>query len=123
MSAAHFVGRGIEEVLTVGAIVVVHDIVALGELTDKASVQVVKIEVTEAVALAEHDKLAQAEVKMVVEGVYSAKAALELAKKFDVDMPIVQGVNEILFEGKSVEEGITDLMVRERRIENSSLDW
>jgi glycerol-3-phosphate dehydrogenase (NAD(P)+) len=63
------------------------------------------------------------EVKMVVEGVYSAKAALALARQYDVDMPIVQGVNEILFEGKSVEEGITELMIRERRIENSSLDW
>ena len=63
------------------------------------------------------------EVKMVVEGVYSARAALALARQYDVDMPIVQGVNEILFEGKSVEEGITELMIRERRIENSSLDW
>ena len=63
------------------------------------------------------------EVKMVVEGVYSAKAALALARQYDVDMPIVQGVNEILFEGKSVEDGITELMIRERRIENSSLDW
>ncbi len=63
------------------------------------------------------------EVKMVVEGVYSAKAALLLAEKYEVDMPIVKGVNEILFEGKAVGDGITDLMIRERRIENSSLDW
>ena len=63
------------------------------------------------------------EVKMVVEGVYSAKAALELAQKYEVDMPIVQGVNEILFEGKSVEDGIKELMVRERRNENSQVDW
>ena len=63
------------------------------------------------------------EVKMVVEGVYSAKAALALAQKYEVDMPIVQGVNEILFEGKSVGDGITELMIREKRIENSSLDW
>ena len=63
------------------------------------------------------------EVKMVVEGVYSAKAALELARKYEVDMPIVQGVNEILFEGKSVADGVKDLMIREKRIENSSLDW
>ncbi len=63
------------------------------------------------------------EVKMVVEGVYSAKAALKLARKYEVDMPIVQGVNEILFEGKSVEDGIKELMVRERRNENSQVDW
>ncbi len=63
------------------------------------------------------------EVKMVVEGVYSAKAALKLAEKYEVDMPIVQGVNEILFEGKSVGDGIKELMVRERRNENSQVDW
>ncbi len=63
------------------------------------------------------------EVKMVVEGVYSAKAALALAQQYEVDMPLVQGVNEILFEGKSVGDGINDLMTRMRRNENSSLDW
>ena len=66
---------------------------------------------------------AMAEVKMVVEGVYSAKAALKLSEQYEVDMPIVKGVNEILFEGKSVGEGIRELMMRERRRENSSLDW
>ncbi len=68
-------------------------------------------------------KEAMEEVKMVVEGVYSAKAALKLAQKYEVDMPIVQGVNEILFEGKSVGDGIKELMVRERRNENSQVDW
>ncbi len=63
------------------------------------------------------------EVKMVVEGVYSAKAALKLAEKYDVEMPIVKAVNEILFEGKAVKDGITELMIRERRNENSSVDW
>ncbi len=30
------------------------------------------------------------EVKMVVEGVYSAKAALTLSEKYRIDMPIVK---------------------------------
>ncbi|WP_026651140.1 NAD(P)H-dependent glycerol-3-phosphate dehydrogenase [Butyrivibrio proteoclasticus] len=63
------------------------------------------------------------EVKMVVEGVYSAKAALQLAKKYEVDMPIVQEVNEILFEGKKPEDALKELMERDKRIENSSLEW
>ncbi len=37
---------------------------------------------------------------MIVEGVYSAKATLQLAKKYDIDMPIVEEVNQVLFEGK-----------------------
>lgn len=33
------------------------------------------------------------EVQMVVEGVYSAKAALALSKKYNVSMPLVQETN------------------------------
>ena len=42
---------------------------------------------------------AMKEVQMVVEGVYSAKAARALAKKYNVSMPIVEEVNQVLFEG------------------------
>ena len=54
------------------------------------------------------------EVQMVVEGVYSAKAAAKLAKKYDVPMPIVEEVNKVLFEGKSPAEAVDDLMLRLR---------
>ena len=63
------------------------------------------------------------EVKMVVEGVYSAKAAAKLAKKYEVSMPIVDEVNAVLFEGKSPAEAVNDLMMRESRSENHSLTW
>ena len=60
---------------------------------------------------------------MVVEGVYSAKAAAKLAKKYDVSMPIVEEVNKVLFEGKSPAQAVDDLMQRESRSENRSLTW
>lgn len=63
------------------------------------------------------------EVKMVVEGVYSAKAAARLAGKYDVSMPIVEEVNRVLFEGKSPAEAVDDLMLRESRSENMALKW
>mgnify|MGYP005802142747 FL=1 len=63
------------------------------------------------------------EVKMVVEGVYSAKAAAKLAQKYEVSMPIVDEVNAVLFEGKSPAEAVNDLMMRESRSENRSLNW
>lgn len=63
------------------------------------------------------------EVKMVVEGVYSAKAAAKLAKEYGVSMPIVEEVNAVLFEGKSPAEAVNDLMMRESRSENRSLTW
>ena len=46
------------------------------------------------------------EVKMVVEGVYSAKAALALSRKYHVEMPIVEEVNQVLFEGKSPKDAL-----------------
>ena len=63
------------------------------------------------------------EVKMVVEGVYSAKAAAKLAQKYEVSMPIVDEVNAVLFDGKSPAEAVNDLMMRESRSENHSLTW
>lgn len=63
------------------------------------------------------------EVKMVVEGVYSAKAAAKLAEKYGVSMPIVGEVNAVLFDGKSPAEAVNDLMMRESRGENRALEW
>ena len=66
---------------------------------------------------------AMAEVKMVVEGVYSAKAALALSQKHQVSMPIVEQVNAILFGGMPAKEAVQELMLRDKRIENSGLEW
>lgn len=63
------------------------------------------------------------EVGMVVEGVYSAKAARALAKKYGVETPIVEEVNKILFENKPAEQAIKDLMLRDKRTENTNLEW
>ena len=68
-------------------------------------------------------KEAMDEVNMVVEGVYSAKAALKLAEKYEVEMPIIEAVNDILFNGKSLQDAIKDLMLRDRKTENSMLEW
>lgn len=63
------------------------------------------------------------EVSMVVEGIYSAKAALALSKKFDISMPIVEQVNEVLFSDKSASDAVKDLMLRDKTIESSDLPW
>ena len=60
---------------------------------------------------------AMAEVKQVVEGVYSAKAAMHLAAKHNVDMPIVTEVNKILFENKKPSDALVDLMTRDKKAE------
>lgn len=63
------------------------------------------------------------EVKMVVEGVYSAKAAKALAEKYDVCMPIVEEVNKVLFEGKDAKSAVDSLMQRERITESAKSEW
>lgn len=65
---------------------------------------------------------AMAEVNMVVEGVYSAKAAMGLARKYNVQLPIIEQVNAVLFEGKSAAEAVKDLMLRDKKIEISE-EW
>ncbi len=66
---------------------------------------------------------AMKEVKMVVEGVYSAKAAMLLSQKYNVSMPIIEQVNLILFENKPADEAVKDLMFRDKRVENSVVKW
>ena len=66
---------------------------------------------------------AMAEVQMVVEGVYSAKAAMALSRKYEVSLPIIEQVNLVLFEGKKASEGVRDLMLRDKKVEDSNLPW
>lgn len=68
-------------------------------------------------------KEAMDEVKMVVEGVYSAKAAKSLAEKFQVEMPIIEEVNKVLFENKPAAEAVQDLMLRDKKVETPMLPW
>ena len=63
------------------------------------------------------------EVKMVVEGVYSTKAAVKLGKEYGVSLPIIDKVNEVLFEGKDPREAVNELMLRDSKAEHSALQW
>ena len=77
----------------------------------------------EEVCLGYNMEEAMAEVKMVVEGVYSAKAAMQLAQKYNVQLPIIEQVNKVLFEGKPASEAVKDLMLRDKKIEVSDAPW
>lgn len=61
------------------------------------------------------------EVQMVVEGVHSAKAAMALAQKYQVPMPIIEQVNQVLFEGKPVQEAVSELMLRDKKAEHEAM--
>ena len=68
-------------------------------------------------------KEAMDEVQMVVEGVYSAKAAMALAEKYQVPMPIIEQVNQVLFYEKPVKKAVQELMLRDKKMEHEDLLW
>jgi glycerol-3-phosphate dehydrogenase (NAD(P)+) len=55
----------------------------------------------------------------VAEGVPTTKAVMELARRYNVEMPITEAVHAVLFEGKDVIHALTDLMTREPKPERS----
>ncbi len=56
-------------------------------------------------------------MKMVAEGVFTAKAAYNLAHKMNVEMPITTEVYKILYENKSANDSVMDLMRRDLKDE------
>ncbi|MEO5569191.1 MAG: NAD(P)H-dependent glycerol-3-phosphate dehydrogenase [Gemmatimonadaceae bacterium] len=56
----------------------------------------------------------------VAEGVVTARSAAQLAAKHDVEMPIVQMVNRILFEGQTARRAVNEMMTRELRPEQDA---
>jgi glycerol-3-phosphate dehydrogenase (NAD(P)+) len=54
----------------------------------------------------------------VAEGVPTARSALQLALRMNVQMPIVAEVHAALYEGKSPKRAVMDLMGRESKSEH-----
>ena len=65
--------------------------------------------------LAAGEKLADilASTSMVAEGVYTAHAVHDRAVKMGIDMPITAEIYRVLYEGKSPDAAVRDLMLRE----------
>lgn len=62
-------------------------------------------------------KQAIEKVGMVVEGVNALPAALQLAQKYNVEMPLISAVNSIINEENDPEEIVNSLMRRDRKME------
>jgi glycerol-3-phosphate dehydrogenase (NAD(P)+) len=62
------------------------------------------------------------EVKMVVEGVKTTKAAYELSQKYDVEMPITEKLYEVLFNCKNPKYAVSELMMREKTMEAHEIE-
>ena len=57
----------------------------------------------------------------VAEGAYTVRAALALAERYGVDMPIAREVEAVLYRGKDVRASLADLLSRESKDELSGL--
>ncbi len=53
----------------------------------------------------------------VAEGVWTCRSVAKLARERSLNLPIIQEVNEVLFEGKSPQQAVSDLMNRDPRPE------
>jgi len=68
-------------------------------------------------------KQALSEMVMVAEGVKSSHAAVDLAKKAKVEVPITEEVYQVLFKNKSAKEAVKSLMARAARAEQDPNVW
>jgi glycerol-3-phosphate dehydrogenase (NAD(P)+) len=64
-------------------------------------------------------KAALGKMVMVAEGVETTKSVYQLAKKYDIEMPITAEVYKALFEDKSPREAVKDLMLRQLKPERA----
>lgn len=74
-------------------------------------------QVGERIARGEKIEAVLGSMKMVAEGVPTAKAALQMARRLYVEMPITEQVYAVAFENKDPREAVLDLMTRAARQE------
>lgn len=56
-------------------------------------------------------------MQAIAEGIRTSRAALALARRYQVDMPIIQEINAVLYDDKSCRKAVTDLMERDAKSE------
>ncbi len=60
---------------------------------------------------------AETEIQQVVEGVQAAKQIYSLAQELDIEMPIVEQVYRVLYEGLEPQQAVLNLLTREYKSE------
>jgi glycerol-3-phosphate dehydrogenase (NAD(P)+) len=61
------------------------------------------------------------QIGMVVEGINALPAAVALAKKYDVEMPITETAYDIIFGGTDPKSAVMKLMMRDKKTEVENL--
>ncbi len=63
------------------------------------------------------------EVGAVVEGYYATKSAYQMARKLNVEMPIIQAAHAVLYEGKEAAQVVSALLHRSKKPESEDSGW
>jgi glycerol-3-phosphate dehydrogenase (NAD(P)+) len=120
---AALVTRGLVEITRLGVAMgasetTFHGLAGLGDLlTTCVSPQGRNRSVGEQIGKGRALQAILAEMESVAEGVPTTLSLVELAKQYNVQMPITQEVHAILFEGKDVMFALSDLMTRDPKPE------
>ncbi|WP_312908463.1 NAD(P)H-dependent glycerol-3-phosphate dehydrogenase [Tissierella praeacuta] len=61
------------------------------------------------------------QIGMVVEGIKTTKSTFELAKKYNINMPITEEIYDVLYEDKDVRNSVANLMIRDRKHEMENI--
>ena len=61
---------------------------------------------------------AKQEIGMTIESIDNIRTAYKLSQKYEVEMPIVNAVYKVLFEGLDAKQAILDLMTRNPKFED-----
>ena len=61
---------------------------------------------------------AREKIGMTIEAIDNIETAYQLSKKYDVEMPIVDSVYDILFNNLKPQQAVTNLMTREAKQED-----
>ena len=57
------------------------------------------------------------EIGMTIESIDNIEVAYKLCKKYNIEMPIVETVYDVLYNGLKPAEAVTKLMTREKKCE------
>lgn len=63
------------------------------------------------------------EVGAVVEGYYATKSAYQMAKKLNVEMPIIQAAHAVLYQGMEAAQVVSALLHRSKKPESEDSGW
>lgn len=60
-------------------------------------------------------------IGMVVEGIKTTKSGFNLSEKYNIEMPITKELYDVLYNGKNVDNSISNLMLRDKKHEMENI--